>query len=77
MMPTCRETTEKVTDAREGKLSMWARVRYFVHLGMCHHCRRFVRQLDETTHELGSLRESDAEVPAATKAELLEKFRKR
>lgn len=75
MIPTCRETTEAVTDAREGKLSGWARVRYFVHLGMCHHCRRFVRQVDETSRELGTL--GDTEVPQATKSALLEQFRKR
>lgn len=75
MMPNCRETTQAVTDAREGKLSGWARVRYVIHLGMCHHCRRFVRQLDTTTAELGTLRED--EVPAPTKSALLEQFRKR
>ena len=75
MIPNCRETTELVTDAREGTLSGWARVRYYVHLGMCHHCRRFVRQLDETARGLDSLREDD--VPSETKSALLERFRKR
>jgi predicted anti-sigma-YlaC factor YlaD len=45
MMLTCRELTEIVTDYIEGRMSLWDRVRFQLHLGMCTHCRAFVRQM--------------------------------
>jgi predicted anti-sigma-YlaC factor YlaD len=44
-MLTCREITELVTDYVEGRMSVWDRVRFQLHVGMCVHCRAFVRQM--------------------------------
>lgn len=48
MIITCRQLVERVTDAREGRLSAVDRAGYAVHLGWCANCRRYVAQIDAT-----------------------------
>ncbi|MGZ3425342.1 MAG: anti-sigma factor family protein [Polyangia bacterium] len=55
MILTCKQLVERVTDARERRLSAVDRVGYAVHLGWCGRCRRFVRQLDRTVEALGAM----------------------
>lgn len=71
-MLTCKELTELVTDYLEGHLSIYDRVRFELHVGLCQHCRTYLRQMKMTVKALGSL---DAEPPPAVSSELLERFR--
>lgn len=72
-MLTCRELTEIVTDYLEGRLSLVDRLRFEVHVGMCGHCRAYLRQMKQTIHTLGSLREDD--IPEEVSQRLLARFR--
>lgn len=72
-MITCREVTELVTDYLEGRLSRWDRVRFQFHLGMCRHCRAYLRQMRSTIRTAGALR---VEPPPPEVAEdLMRRFR--
>jgi anti-sigma factor RsiW len=59
---TCRQLVEKVTDAREGRLSPSDRAGWAAHLAWCRHCRLYVKQMDETialVHDTAPRRASD------------------
>lgn len=72
-MLTCKEVTEPVTDYLEGRLSIGQRVSFHMHLGMCRHCRAYLRQMKMTVRTLGHLPEEPT--PAAVRDELLARFR--
>lgn len=72
-MLTCRELTELVTDYLEGQLSLGQRLRFQLHLGMCRHCRGYLKHMRNTIRMLGNLRR-DA-VPPQVPEELLRRFR--
>jgi anti-sigma factor RsiW len=72
-MLTCQELTELVTDYLEGKLSLGQRLRFEMHIGMCSHCRAYLRQMKQTVGHLGSLRED--EIPEEVSQRLLARFR--
>ncbi|MGE3490205.1 MAG: zf-HC2 domain-containing protein [Vicinamibacterales bacterium] len=65
--------TELVTDYLEGRQSMMQRLRFHMHLGMCRHCRTYVRQMKSTIDSIGALGDSPAPPPVSP--ELLERFR--
>jgi anti-sigma factor ChrR (cupin superfamily) len=44
-MLNCREVTEKASDYLEQTLSWQQRLSIRLHLLVCHHCRRYLRQL--------------------------------
>ncbi len=71
-MLSCREITELVTDYAEGALGLGDRLRFQLHLGLCRHCRTYVRQLRATARALGRLPEP--ELPPALRDELLRRF---
>ena len=72
-MLVCRDVTELVTDFVEGRMSFWYRVRFQLHLGMCRHCREYVRQMRKTRRLLG---DSPHEPPSPeVEAELLRRFK--
>lgn len=71
-MMSCREITELVTAYAEGQLRLADRIRFTMHIGMCRHCRRYVRQLRATAKALGKL--PPPEIPADLEAELLRRF---
>ncbi len=54
-MLTCKQLTEIVTDYLEGRLSLMQRLRFQMHLGMCRHCRAYVRSMRMTIKILGEL----------------------
>jgi anti-sigma factor RsiW len=59
---TCRQLVEKVSDAREGRLSAGDRAGFAAHLAWCRHCRLYVAQIDETitlVHDTTPRRASD------------------
>lgn len=72
-MMTCAELTSLVTDYLEGGLPFWRRVRFQLHLGLCHHCRRYLRQLRRTIGALGRI--APEPIPDAMMAELQQRFR--
>ena len=72
-MLTCREITELVTDHLEGRLSLLQRLRFQLHLGMCRHCRAYLRQMKATIRALDRL--AVEPVPPELTDELLSRFR--
>jgi predicted anti-sigma-YlaC factor YlaD len=54
-MLSCRQVTEIVTDYTEGRLSVVDWLRFQLHLGMCRHCREYLRQVKATASALGKL----------------------
>ncbi len=72
-MITCRELTELVTNYLEGRLSIGQRLRFEMHIGLCSHCRAYLRQMKQTIGSLGSLREDD--IPDEVSQRLLARFR--
>ena len=72
-MLSCRELAELITDYLEGALSLPDRVRFQLHLGLCRHCRAYLRQMRQTLRLVGKL--PDQPMPAEVKDELLRRFR--
>jgi predicted anti-sigma-YlaC factor YlaD len=72
-MLTCRELTELVTEYLEGKLSIGQRLRFEMHIGLCSHCRAYLRQMKQTVQTLGKLPEES--VPPEALNQLLQRFR--
>jgi predicted anti-sigma-YlaC factor YlaD len=71
---TCRELSELVTDYVEGHMPLTTRVRFQLHLGICSHCRAYLRQLEATRKELGRL-PAEPTMPDDVKQALLERFK--
>ncbi len=72
-MLACREVTELVTDYVEGRLSRWDRLRFQLHIGMCRHCREYLRQMRATQRLLSNLPAPPP--PPDVEAELVERFK--
>ena len=54
-MLTCRQVTALVTDYLEGRMPILDRARFQLHLGMCTHCRRYLRQMKLSVAVLGRM----------------------
>lgn len=54
-MLTCRELTDLVTDYLEGRQTLVQRLRFQIHVGMCRHCRAYLRQFKQTIRALAEL----------------------
>ena len=54
-MLSCKQMTELVTDYLEGRMGLADRMRFQMHLGMCKHCRAYLRQMKVTIEALGQL----------------------
>jgi predicted anti-sigma-YlaC factor YlaD len=74
-MLTCRELTEVVTAYLERRMGLWDRLQVMLHLGMCRHCRAYLRQIRQTVRALSGL--PDEPIAAAVQADLLRRFRAR
>jgi predicted anti-sigma-YlaC factor YlaD len=72
-MLMCRDVTELVTDFIEGRMGWWNRLRFQLHLGMCRHCREYLRQVRSTVRMTGSLPSEPP--PPEVEAELLRRFK--
>ncbi|MBI3493056.1 MAG: zf-HC2 domain-containing protein [Acidobacteria bacterium] len=72
-MLTCKELTELITDYLEGHQSFLERMRFELHLGMCRHCRAYLRQMRTTIETLGKLPEES--IPPEMGKQLLDRFR--
>jgi anti-sigma factor RsiW len=73
MMFSCRQMTELVTDYFEDQLSFWERLRFQMHLGMCMHCRTYLKQMKTVYQSLGHL--PAEEIPADAEEALMARFR--
>lgn len=71
-MLTCQQITEIITDYLEGRLSFADRMRFQMHVGMCKHCRAYLRQMKATIGSLGEL--PDEPIPADVRDELRKRF---
>ena len=74
-MLTCKELTELVTDYLEGRQSFLQRMRFEAHLGMCRHCRAYLRQMRDTIQTLGHMPEEP--ISREMRDQLLDHFRAR
>ncbi len=72
-MLTCQEVTQLVTDYLESKLSWKDVLRFQIHIGMCIHCRRYLRDMKVTVRTLGML--PRGAIAADTMDALMERFR--
>jgi hypothetical protein len=70
---TCREFVEIITDYLEGTMSLGARIRFHLHLGLCLGCRIYLKQMRQTIRTVGRLPQKP--VPEAIRQELLRRFR--
>lgn len=72
-MLSCQEIATLLTDYLEGRLSLWDRMIFRLHLGMCASCRAYLRQLKLT---IGAARQLDpGEVPPEVMEALMQRFR--
>lgn len=71
-MLTCKEIVELVTAYAEGRLGLFDRLRFRLHIGLCRNCKTYVRQLQATAKALGKL--PPPELPPELEAELLRRF---
>ena len=74
-MLTCKELTELVTDYLEGRQSFLQRMRFEAHVGMCRHCRAYLRQMRGTIQTLGHVPEES--ISREMRNQLLDRFRAR
>lgn len=72
-MLTCQEIATLLSDYLEGRLSLWQRMTFHMHLGMCAGCRAYLRQLRVT---IGMVRRLEpADVPPEMMEALVRRFR--
>jgi predicted anti-sigma-YlaC factor YlaD len=72
-MLRCLDITELVTDYLEGRMTLADRMRFQMHIGMCKHCRAYLRQMRQTIQTLGHLPAEP--IPGDVRDELLQRFR--
>jgi predicted anti-sigma-YlaC factor YlaD len=71
-MLSCKQITELVTEYIEGRMSLVDRMRFQMHVGLCRHCRTYLRQMRTTMRVLGRL--PDAPIPDDVRDELRKRF---
>ena len=75
-MISCEELTDRVTDYLDGRLPMGQKMGTWLHLALCHHCRRYIRQMKQTIDLVSELpKDLDGGGGEHTKEELLARFR--
>ncbi len=76
-MMSCREVIVLANDHLDHRLSMGQRIGLRMHLAMCQHCRRYLRQLRATLRALTQVRQTEPPIAADDEAKLVELFRNR
>ena len=74
-MISCKTATEQHTDAREGALGTWGRLRYQFHMAICPSCKAYEKGLTQTIDALAEVAGEGA--PEAIKQAALAKLRSR
>ena len=54
-MLTCKEMTELVTDFLEGRLPPGRWLKFQMHVGLCRHCRAYLRQMRLVVRTMSAL----------------------
>ncbi|PKN59392.1 MAG: anti-sigma factor [Deltaproteobacteria bacterium HGW-Deltaproteobacteria-14] len=72
-MLSCQELTELVTAYLEGRLGLLDRLRFRMHIGMCQHCRTYLREQKLVIAAVGHLPAEP--IPDGVRDELLDRFR--
>ena len=76
-MLSCRDITDLATEYTEGAMPLGARLSYRMHLAVCSHCRRYLRQLRRTSEALAALgSDQSGALSAEAKERLLAAFRR-
>jgi hypothetical protein len=70
---SCQEFVELVTDYLEDALDDGTRARFDHHIGLCHGCEAYLRQMEETATRLGSIPVES--LPPEAQSSLLDAFR--
>ena len=73
MMLTCQQMTELVTQYLEGELGWFDWMKFQMHVGMCVHCRAYLRQMKASIALTGMV--SDEPMPDEVRDELMDRFR--
>lgn len=73
-MLNCQQVTERASDYLDEALPFSGRLQMRLHLMLCHHCRRYLRQLRATVRAMSGL--SETEVPEDTVRQVLQRLRK-
>ena len=73
MMLSCSEVTKLVTDYLEGRMPLWQRMKFRMHIGMCAACEAYIRQMEQAIEVLGRL--PDEPMPPEVEEELMKRFR--
>ncbi len=75
-MITCEQMTNRITEYLEGTVPRGERIGMWLHLLICHHCRRYLRQMKRAIAMMGELADTPgAAVDETTKQDLLAQFR--
>jgi anti-sigma factor RsiW len=72
VIPTCQEITELVTEYLLDELPVGERMRFSLHIALCRHCRRYLRQMRATIKVTGKLPQEP--IPEAVMSELMKRF---
>ncbi|HND10008.1 MAG TPA: anti-sigma factor [Pseudomonadota bacterium] len=72
VMWSCRDLTSVATDYLEGRLTFGQRLQFWLHLGICLGCRRYLQQMRTTIALLGQL--SEEPLPPEIESGLLKQF---
>lgn len=75
-MLRCKDVVERASRYIDGEMSWSRRLGMRLHLMMCIHCRRFMRQFRMVRDTLGNCPERQAEPTEQSLRELVEKLRK-
>jgi len=77
---SCEEFTEMLTDYLDGRVPYGRRLGMLMHVAMCSHCRRYLRQMRVTidlTQDLGAQDTQPSRAPDELKSEVMRAFRER
>ena len=70
---SCKEVAALITEYLDGSLTLFKRIRFQMHLGLCFACRNYLRQMK---YMVATLRQLPSEpMPTHVKEALLERFR--
>jgi predicted anti-sigma-YlaC factor YlaD len=67
-MLRCREVTRLHASDELARASLWTRLGVGMHLAMCRHCRRYVRELARIREAVGALYRDSSEQPERDEA---------
>ncbi len=76
-MFSCKEVSRIVSDSLDRKLSIWTRVRLWMHLGMCGVCARFRKTMIRVDKEVKLAAEETESVNAADSPTLSDQTRQK